>query len=76
MVNKELLINVGGKNIKILMEANFFDFSKTDQSAHKHAYTELHCIECGTFEYTVDKERIIAKCGDLIAIPNIHRTQR
>lgn len=69
MIDKELLINVAGNEIKIFMSNNFFEFSKTNTSVHKHVYTELHCIESGIFEYTVMGERILAGPGDLIAIP-------
>ena len=77
MINKELLINVGGNDVKVFMEANFFEFSSTYLSAHKHGYTEIHCIESGSFEYTVGNERFIAGPGSLIAIPhNIFHTKR
>lgn len=67
--NKEILINVAGKNIKVFMQGNFFEFSVTDVNVHKHGYTELHCVESGTFEYVIDGQRLIAGPGDLVVIP-------
>ena len=69
MVNKELLINVAGNDVKVFMEANFFDFYTLDTSIHKHGYTELHCIEAGELEYFVEKEHICARAGEMVVIP-------
>lgn len=74
MIEKEILINLAGNDIKVFMQHNFFEASALDSSVHKHGYTELHCIQRGTVEYIINGERLLAEPGDLVVIPagNFH----
>ena len=74
MIEKEILINLAGKDIKVFMQHNFFEASAVDSTVHKHGYTELHCIQRGTVDYIINGERLVAKPGDLVVIPagNFH----
>lgn len=74
MIEKEILINLAGNDIKVFMQHNFFEASAVDSTVHKHGYTELHCIQRGTVEYVINGEKLVAVPGDLIVIPagNFH----
>lgn len=69
MINKEIRINVAGRDMKVFMQDDFFDFFDVDTGVHKHGYAEIHCIESGTMEYVVDGQRMTVEAGDLVAIP-------
>lgn len=69
MIDKEILINVAGNEIKVFMQNNFFEVSVTDVSVHKHGYTELHCVESGTIEYVIGTEHLALEPGEMVVIP-------
>ena len=68
-IKKQLTLNVGGREIKFFMQGDFFGYSASSTIMHKNACTEIHCIECGEVEYTVDGDSFSASAGELIAIP-------
>lgn len=69
MINKQIRINVAGRELKVFMQDGFFDFTDTDTGVHKHGYAEFHCIESGTMEYAIDGRRLTVEAGDLVVIP-------
>lgn len=67
--SKEMIVNVAGKDVKVMMQRGFFNDKEKSAHIHRHNYTEIHFSKRGKSEYIVGNERVEIKTGEVLVIP-------
>ena len=69
-LTNEIIIHIGDTPVFLfLQEGAYNPFGYTNNSPHKHIFTEIHLIVGGRVRYVVDKETLALCPGDLLVIP-------
>lgn len=68
-MNYEMQITVGTKNVRVFLQAGFFNLCAKPSAYHRHRYTEAHVAVSGVLRYNVDGEDVTIRDGEMYVIP-------
>lgn len=68
-MNYETQIVVGTKNVRVFLQAGFFNLHAAPSAYHRHRYPEAHVAVFGELRYDIDGEDVIIREGEMYVIP-------